>query len=127
MSQSDIDLIRATYESFGRGDIPEVMANLAEDIEWHTPDVLPHGMHVRGLEGVGVFFIGLGDHWSHFGVEVDDLAEGQTAVLARGRASGTLNGTPTGYGFVHAFTMRDGKVARFDEYVAPPEGGFAES
>jgi ketosteroid isomerase-like protein len=25
---------------------------------------------------------------------------------------------------VHAFTIRDGKVVRFDEYVAPPEGGF---
>ena len=100
------------------------MANLAADIEWHAPDVLPHGMHVRGHQGVGAFFAGLSDHWSDFGLEIDDLAEGQSAVLARGRATGKLNGTPSGYGFVHAFTIRDGKVARFDEYVAPPASGF---
>ena len=70
------------------------MANLAADIEWHAPDVLPHGMHVRGHQGVGAFFAGLSDHWSDFGLEIDDLAEGQSAVLARGRATGKLNGTP---------------------------------
>jgi uncharacterized protein len=124
MSQSDVDLIRTTYESFGRGDIPAVMANLAEDIEWNAPDVLPHGGHARGHEGVGQFFAGLGDHWTDFGLEIEEIVDGDRAVLGRGRASGTLNGSATRYGFVHAFTIRDGKVVRFDEYVAPPEGGF---
>jgi len=31
---------------------------------------------------------------------------------------------PTGYGFVHVFTVSGGEVTRFDEYVAPPQGGF---
>jgi uncharacterized protein len=127
MPQSDVDLIRANYDSFGRGDIPAVMASLAEDIEWHVPEVLPHGMDVRGHESVGRFFAGLAAQWSDFSLEIDDVVEGQSAVLGRGRATGQLNGTPTGYGFVHAFTIRDGKVVRFDEYVAPPDGGFPGS
>lgn len=127
MSQSDVDLIRATYEAFGRADMPAVMANFAEDIDWNVPDVLPHGGHARGHEAVGAFFAGLADRWSDFGLEFDDVVDGETAVLARGRAHGQLDGTPSGYGFVHAFTVRDGKVARFDEYVAPPEGGFPGS
>jgi ketosteroid isomerase-like protein len=126
MPQSDVDLIRATYDAFARGDVPAVLANFAEDIEWHAPDVLPHGMDVRGREAVGAFFAGLVAQWSDFGLEIEDLVAAPTAVLCRGRASGTLNGTPTGYGFVHAFTIRDGKVARFDEYVAPPQGGFPQ-
>jgi hypothetical protein len=60
-------------------------------------------------------------------MEIDDLVDAQSAVLGRGRASGKLNGIPTGYGFVHAFTIRDGRVVRFDEYVAPPQGGFPRS
>jgi hypothetical protein len=68
--------------------------------------------------------LGLGDQWTDFPLEIEEIVDGDSAVLGRGRASGTLNGSATGYGFVHAFTIRDGKIARFDEYVAPPEGGF---
>lgn len=124
MSQPDADLIRRTYEAFARGDIPAVMANFADDIDWNAPDVLPHGSHVRGHDGVGEFFGRLASLWSDFGLEIDDLVASDDAVFGRGRASGKLDGTPTGYGFVHVFTVRDGKVARFDEYVAPPQGGF---
>src|SRR5439155_21472406 len=77
MSQSDIDLIRATYDAFGRGDIPAVMANFADDIEWNVPDVLPHGMRVRGHDGVGRFFAGLADLWSDFGLEIGEIVGSQ--------------------------------------------------
>ena len=127
MSQSDVDLIRRNYDAFGRGDIPAVMATLVADIEWNAPDVLPHGAHVSGHEGVGGFFAGLASRWSGFELEIDDVVDGGRVVIGRGRASGTLEGTPSGYGFVHVFTMRDGMVTRFDEYVAPPEGGFPAS
>jgi ketosteroid isomerase-like protein len=124
MPQSDVDLVRTTYDAFARGDIPAVMGSFAEDIEWNVPDVLPHGMHARGHDGVGAFFAGLAQHWSDFGLELDEVVGGERAVLGRGRARGKLHGTESGYGFVHAFTTRDGKIVRFDEYVAPPEGGF---
>jgi ketosteroid isomerase-like protein len=124
MSQSDADLVRRSYEAFARGDIAAVMDALADDVEWNAPDVLPHGAYVRGREGVGGFFAGLADRWSDFSLEIDDVVDGGSAVYGRGRATGKLGGTPSGYGFVHVFGFRDGKVARFDEYVAPPQGGF---
>lgn len=127
MSQPDADLIRRTYDAFARGDIPAVIANMADDVELNVPDVLPHGAYVRGHEGVGGFFAGLAERWSDFVVEVDDIFDSGAAVYGRGRANGKLDGTPTGYGFVHVFTVREGKVARLDEYVAPPEGGFPTS
>jgi hypothetical protein len=36
-----------------------------------------------------------------------------------GRATGRFNGTPTGYGFVHCWTVRDGVCTNFDEFVDP--------
>jgi uncharacterized protein len=44
--------VRSAYEAFGRGDIPAVMENFADDIEWHSPEVLPHGRDARGPEEV---------------------------------------------------------------------------
>jgi ketosteroid isomerase-like protein len=32
--RSNTDLIRSLYEAFGRGDIPYVLAQLADDVEW---------------------------------------------------------------------------------------------
>jgi ketosteroid isomerase-like protein len=40
-------------------------------------------------------------------------------VCAIGRAKGALDGGQASYGFVHAWTVRDGACLRFDEYVDP--------
>jgi ketosteroid isomerase-like protein len=41
MSNDNAELLRGTYEAFGRGDTPAVMAVLAENIVWNTPALLP--------------------------------------------------------------------------------------
>jgi len=119
MSNDNAQLLRDTYEAFGRGDIPAVMAVLDENIAWHAPDVLPHAIPVGGRDDVGAFFENLGATWKEFALEIDDVVASGDRVCAIGRAGGTLDGTPTGYGFVHAWTVRDGLCVRFDEYVDP--------
>ena len=37
MSAENVALVRGVYESFGRGDIPAVVAALDPDIEWVEP------------------------------------------------------------------------------------------
>ena len=120
MSKDNAELLRSTYEAFARGDIPGVMGVLDEDIEWNVPAVLPHAMHVRGRDQVGAFFQKLASTWDEFGVELEDLVASGDRVCAIGRAGGTLDGgRRASYGFVHAWTVRDGACLRFDEYVDP--------
>jgi ketosteroid isomerase-like protein len=124
VSQTDVQTIKDTYEAFGRGDVPAVLGVFTEDIRWHAPEVLPHGGSAQGQEEVGAFFQRLVSMWSDFDLDIMDLVDGGDKVFSRGRASGKLNGTESEYGFVHVFHFSDGKVAHFDEYVAPPPGGF---
>jgi uncharacterized protein len=120
MSNDNAELLRGTYGAFGRGDIPAVMAVLDEDIVWHVPDVLPHAMAVGGRDDVGKFFQKLASTWEEFGLEIDDLVASGDRVCAIGRAGGNLTGgQAASYGFVHAWTVRDGVCVRFDEYVDP--------
>jgi ketosteroid isomerase-like protein len=120
MSNENVELLRGAYEAFGRGDVPAVLAVLDEDIEWNAaPNVLPHGQQVRGRDEVGRFFQGLGSTWSDFSVKVDDYVASGDRICVTGRADGKLNGTQTGYGFVHSWTMADGSCVRFNEYVDP--------
>ena len=124
MSQADVQTINDTYEAFGRGDVPAVMAIFTEDVNFHVPDNLPHGPGANGLEEVGQFFGRIASTWDEFGVEVFDVVDGGDKVFVRGRGSGKLRGDDVSYGFVHVFHFSDGRVPHFDEYVAQPSGGF---
>ena len=119
MPNDNAELLRATYEAFERGDIPAVMAVLDENIVWNAPAVLPHSMAVSGRDDVPKFFQNLASTWGDFTLEVDDLVASGERVCAIGRAGGTLDGERASYGFVHAWTVRDGVCVRFDEYVDP--------
>jgi uncharacterized protein len=76
-------------------------------------------MAVNGRDDVGAFFQKLASTWEGFNLEVDDLVASGNRVCAIGRAGGTLDGEQASYGFVHAWTVRDGVCVRFDEYVDP--------
>ena len=122
MPNDNAELLSDTYEAFGRGDIPAVLGVLDEEIVWNAPDVLPHAMSVAGRDDVAMFFQNLGSTWSEFGLEIDELVASGDRVCAIGRASGTIDGDRASYGFVHAWTVRDGVCVRFDEYVDPSPG-----
>lgn len=119
MENGNTALARSAYEAFDRGDVATVISAMSSDIELNVPQVLPQGGTAKGHEEVGQFFERLATKWQEFGIDIDALVESGDRVLAIGRAHGTLDGVETGYGFVHSWTVRDGALARFDEYVDP--------
>jgi ketosteroid isomerase-like protein len=120
--QTNVETIKAAYAAFAAGDVEGVLSRLDGDVEWRVPAVLPHGGEFRGREGAGAFFSGLVEKWDGLEVELDDIVAERDRVVAMGRAHGRLRSAgDTEYGFVHAWTLRDGRAVRFDEYVDPPE------
>jgi uncharacterized protein len=119
MANDNVDTLRNTYDAFGRGDIPTVMASFADDITWHVPAAVPHGGDAKGHDEVGAFFARLAGMWEDFGLEFKDIVASGDRVCVIGRASGRLDGKQTGYGFVHCWTGQDGVFTDFDEYVDP--------
>jgi uncharacterized protein len=128
MSDSDVSTVRGAYDAFGRGDVPAIIALLADSVEWHAPEVLPHGGSFRGRDGVGAFFQGIGAKWESLQVQTSEFLDAGGQVVVLGRASGTLRGVGAAdYGFVHVFTLADGAVTRFREYVDPGDAIIATS
>jgi ketosteroid isomerase-like protein len=119
----NVAVLKGAYERFAAGDIPGVMEALDPSVSWRVPDVVPHGGTFEGHDGVGEFFAGIGEAWDGLAVDVDSILAGDDRVVVIGRASGRLrsSGEDTSYGFVHAWTMRDGRAVRFEEYVDPPK------
>ena len=112
-------VVEAAYEAFGRGDIGAVLGMLDADVEWSVPMTVPHGGTFKGVDGVQSFFEGLGRLWDGITLDVeaiDDVGPDQAVGIVR--ANGTLKGSgAASYGTTMVFTIRDGKVSRFREYV----------
>ena len=116
---SNVDVVNEAYSSFAKGDIPALIESVSDDTDWSSPATLPHGGDFSGKDGVLQFFQGIGAKWDSLTIAVDGVADaGDGLVLTVVRASGTRKGGGTaGYGAAHAFTVRDGKITRWREYV----------
>jgi uncharacterized protein len=112
-------VVQGAYDAFAKGDIAAVIGMLDPAVEWSSPKTLPHGGEFRGPGEVGRFFEGIGAQWSELSLAVESVAAiDADDVVGVLRASGArLNGARESYGAVHVFTVRDGKIRRFREYV----------
>src|SRR3954454_16361805 len=114
---TNTEVIQRAYAAFGMGDIPAVIALLADDVTWTSPRTLPHGGEFHGPAGVGKFFEGLGAAWDPLTLDVDQVDAFGDRVVGVLRTDGTRHaGTPAGYGAVPVFRVVDGKIASFHEY-----------
>jgi uncharacterized protein len=122
MSDQNVELVQGAYEAFARGDVPAVLGLLADDIAWSVPPPLPQAVDAHGRDEVGSFFERLVGLWDGLDIQVTDIVASGDRVCVIGRGSGKVGGVDAGYGFVHAWTLADGKAVRFDEYAQPGPG-----
>lgn len=135
MATDNVTIIRDLYDAFARGDVPGVLGHMSPDIVWHEAENFPYadGNPYRGPEAVagGVFARCIGE-WHGFGVAMDDLIDGGDRVVALGRYAGVHKqaGGAMNPQAVHVWTLRDGKIVAFQQYidtlaVARASGGVA--
>ena len=113
-----IATVGASYEAFGKGDIPFILSCLAEDVEWDNRE--HHGIPLlvprKGRAEVGLFFQELMNVEMQ-GFSVEKLYDGGASVLAW--ASVSWKWKPSGRGFSDPFEFHlwefnaEGKVSRF--------------
>ena len=123
MSDQNRETVKRAYDAFAAGDIDGILAMLSDDVAWRVPDVLPHGGSFTGKDGALEFFGGLAEKWDGLEVSVDDIVAERDRVIVIGSAAGKLRSADAdhAYPFVHAWTLRDGRATRFDEYADPPK------
>lgn len=120
MTESNVALVRRGYEAFGRGDINGLLALLDEKISWVTPGPaeLPTGGRRTGQQEVGAFFGIVNELYEFQRFEPAEFVSQGNRVVVIG--SETILVRATGavldLDWVHAFTVRDGKVVAFQEY-----------
>ena len=119
MSQENVEVIRAMYEHWARGDFPPSFID--PDVEHsrigaQTPDMEGE---FRGLEDLSRAMAEYLHAFSDLRIEAEeiiDLDDDRVLVLSRHTAQGKLSGAPTDHQLGDLFTLRAGKVVRYDSY-----------
>jgi ketosteroid isomerase-like protein len=119
--QENVDVVRAGYQAFGRGDIAGLLAQLDPDVEWRTPGPadLPTAGQRQGHDGVQEFFRTLSGLVETLRFEPKEfIAQGDRVIVVGDDTSRVkATGTTLEIRFVHTFTVRNGKVVAFEEYI----------
>ena len=117
---TNLNKIKGVYESFARADILGVLEVLSADIAWTEAEGFPYGGTYHGPKGVleGVF-MRLGSEWNGFAAVPHEFIDGGDTIVVLGKYSGTYKATSKSFeaDFAHVWKLRDGKAARFVQYV----------
>ena len=137
VSSANVEVVRSSFEAFGRGDFDEAFAAYDPDARWHTADDEPDSQTYVGLPALRRFAAHLADPWTdRFGpaVRFDDFIDCGDWVVApwSARLQGHGSGIEMDVWETYAVLVEDGRIKRVDEYrtveqaLAAVGGGRAE-
>src|SRR3990172_1882590 len=119
--QENTKLVKQVYENFKSGDIKALLNLLSDNIEWQLPEIenVPFSGTRRGQEQMGEFFASLVDTQDVQHFEPREFIAHGDKVVALGHYAWLVKSTGRQFGgdFAHVFTVHDGRVVRFHEYM----------
>lgn len=130
MSNANVALAQSLYAAFQRGDIATIVSAAAPDIVWQLygrpKDHPALGVH-KGPQGVQKFFGIIADTQDVVSFTPREFYPSGDKVFVRGHYAWTMRKTkkPVSTEWLHIFTIRDGKLAAFDEFTDTAQ--FAEA
>ncbi|THC44306.1 nuclear transport factor 2 family protein [Massilia sp. Mn16-1_5] len=120
-NEQNVELVRQAYAAYGRGDVAGVLARMSPDIEWEIPDVpaLPFTGKRHGTEQVAEYFRLASEVMGvRAFVPQEFIAQGdKVIVLGHGSWTALATGQDFESDWVDVFTVRDGRIAAFREFM----------
>jgi len=121
MSNANIVFVQSLYAAFGKGDIATVVAGAAPDIDWvvnGSRKDFPSFGAWKGAGEVQKFFATVAEHQEAkvFSPQEFFAADDRVFVLGHYDWKIRKTGREVSSDWVHVFTIRNGKVAKFREF-----------
>ena len=122
-NMQNINIIDSMYKAFEKGDIPIVLGLLDDKVVWNEAEgnAMADGNPYIGPEAVlnGVF-ARLGEEHEYFNlkeIELHNMYNDKVLATLRYDAKRKSNGALYDAQVAHLWTMKNGKVAAFQQYV----------
>jgi ketosteroid isomerase-like protein len=113
MSQANVEVVRAIYDAFDRGDAEAALERFHPDVEWYGPPDISGGAESwRGHEGVTRALATWIGTWDDYRFELRELLDSGDHVFAGGwqRGRGKGSGVEVSEEIFSVYTLRDGLV-----------------
>ena len=121
MNEQNKSLVNQAYSNFQSGNMPGLLALMSDDIVWTLPEMVgvPFAGKRSGKDAVGEFFALLAASQEAINFNPRELIADGDRVVALGSYEWKVlaNGRDFKGDFAHAWGIRDGKVASFNEYT----------
>ena len=120
--EADLAVVQGMYDAFAVGDVPTVVAAMADDIVWNEAENFPYadGNPYVGSQAIveGVFGR-IVTEWEYWGLDLQDTIQdgNRIAIFGRYNAKHNESGKTIRAQFVHVWEVVDGKAASFQQYA----------
>ncbi len=116
-----VETVRSFYRVLARGDVSVVLSLLDTDVEWTEAERFPYyGGTWHGPQAVLENLLApLSADWDGFSADVQDFIADGDRVVSLGTYSGRFKRTGRSFSarFAHVWTVRGGKLAKFDMHT----------
>ena len=119
--QENVGVVKQAYENFKAGDIGALLGQMSEEVDWRLPRMegVPFSGERKGLGRVSEFFTTLADSQEVVSFEPREFVSQGDKVVALGTYNWRVKSSGKEYGgdWAHVFTVRDGRIVGFHEYM----------
>jgi ketosteroid isomerase-like protein len=123
MSQENVEIVRAAFDAFSRGDMESVLRPMDPEIVVIEPSDVPDAMTYHGHVGVMEAIAGWPDQWDDYQIEAVQIVDAGEHVVVkthqRGRGKGSGVQVESEIWFV--FRFRASKVTEWRMFGAEQE------
>jgi uncharacterized protein len=118
LSQQNVNIVRSVYDAFDSNDLDGVLQHVDGDVQVFATEGLPWSGTYSGPKGVEEFIRSVEEH-VRLTIETDELIDSGESVAQIGRTVGEAHATGQHFDLreVHVWTLRNGKIVSFQNYV----------
>jgi ketosteroid isomerase-like protein len=113
-------LVKQAYEHYKNKEIDGILAMVDDDVEWlgYESDLIPFAGNYHGKDEVAQFFSTIAQNQDVLRFDPQSFVAEGDKVVVTGAASYHVKATGLDYEspWVHIFTVRDGKIIRFQQF-----------
>jgi uncharacterized protein len=115
MSHENVELVRASYDAFGRDDMAFIIERTDPDIKISEAAVMPGARTYHGHQGLLDAIDNWAGQWDDFSVELERIIDAGDRVvsLVHHRGRGKVSGAPVELHVAYVHTIKDCKVVRW--------------